>query len=226
MPKKSILSFQTFDDKQSAHYLADHWPNGRLVAKKHQSNSTIFKFIKSLAVWIQDFTGNLFTLVKNRDIDQADEYLLEWEESVKIPKEIPRRDALEGRREAVKCLTRKIPVYNIDDGTVDIRTTFEEYIRCLTGISVTIRTAQVSGVGSNFPLIFAVPFGNPTASGNFHFIISVLVDGEQANNFFPLPFAVNFFNPTIPVATQELLDKILNRIIPSFCRWTYEAVTA
>lgn len=225
MPK-SINSFQTFNEDQSAHYLADHWPKGKLTGKRHQSDSVIYRFILSLSTFIRIFIGDLFILVRNRDIDKAEELLPEWEESVKIPEEIPRRDTLEGRREAVKCLISKIPVYNIDDGNVNIKTTFEDHVRCLTGIDISIRTSQVSGTGSQFPMAFPFNFGIGSPIGAFVFIIEVPVPGAPANNSFPLPFPVQFFTPKVPDATMELLDLILDRVIPSFCRWEYEAVTS
>lgn len=225
MPK-SLISFQTFNDDESAHYLADHWPKGKLTGKRHDSSSVIYKFILSLATFIKIFTGDLFTLVKNRDISKAEELLEEWETSVKIPDEIPSRDTLSGRREAVECLISKIPVYNIDNGVVSEKSTFEHYIECLTGIEVTIRTAQVDGDGSQFPLVFPFQFGIGSAIGGFLWIIEVPVSGDAANNFFPLPFPVQFFTPSVPQATMELLDTILERVVPSFCRWEYEAVTS
>lgn len=225
MPNKSIESFKPFNEKDSTYYLSDHWPNGNLTGKRNDSSSVMYKFIKCLAYIIKLFTGDLYVLVKNRDIDQTEELLENWETSVKIPEEIPRRDTLTGRREAVKCLISKIPVYNIDNGIVDIRTTYAHYIKCLSGIDVTVRTGRIApGMGSTFPLTFAVPFGDPTPTGNFHFIISVPVEGIPANNIFPLLFPVSFFNPVVPDNIQNLLDIILERIIPSFCRWTYEAI--
>lgn len=222
--KKSLLSFQSFSDDESAHYLADHWPKGKLTGRRHEHSSVMYKFIKSIASWIRIFSGDLFNFLKNMDIRQTEELLPEWETSVKIPEEIPRRDTIEGRRDAVECLIRKIPVYNIDDGVVDEKTTFENYICCLTGLEVSIRTARVEGDGSQFPLAFPFKFGIGSAIGNFLFIIEVPVAGAPANNTFPLPFPVQFFTPTIPQATMELLDTILERVIPSFCRWEYEAI--
>jgi hypothetical protein len=221
---KTITDFQTFTDTQSEHYLADHWPTGKLTGKRHFSNSVIYKFILSLSTFVKITIGDIFILAKNRDISQADELLIEWEKSVKIPEVIPRRSTLAGRREAVECLVRKIPVYNIDDGIVNIKTTFSEYVRCLTGIDVEVRTAQVEGSGASFSLEFPVFFGLGGGVGSFLFIVGVPVVGAPANNVFPLEFAVSFFNPTIPDATIELLDLVLDRVIPSFCRWEYEVI--
>ena len=223
---KSILSFQPLNEEQSTHYLADHYPKGRLWAKRHVKDTVFYNFILTLSTVFKIFFGDLFNLVKNRDIDQADELLLEWEESVGIPEHISRRDTIEGRREAVKCKKSKIPVYNIDNGIVPVETTFENYVKCLTGIEIEIRTAQVEGNGSEFPMEFPVTFGIGSAIGNLYFIVGVPVVGDFANNFFPMPFPINFFDPSVPDATVELLDLILDDVIPSFCYWVYEAIPA
>ena len=70
---KGIIDFQPFNEDESASYLADHWPIGKLTSKKYVKGSIVYKFIKSLASWILNFSGDLFSLVKNRDIDQAEE---------------------------------------------------------------------------------------------------------------------------------------------------------
>ena len=221
---KSILSFQPLNESQSMHYAADHYPKGRLWSKRHVKDTIIYNFILVLSTVFKLFFGSLFTLVKNRDINQADELLEEWEKSVRIPEHIPRRDTIEGRREAVMCKKSKIPVYNIDNGIVPIESTFEHYVKCLTGIEIDIRTAQVEGTGSIFPMEFPIEFGIGAASGGFVFIVGVPVVGDFANNFFPMPFPINFFDPKVPDATIELLDLILDDVIPSFCYWVYEAI--
>lgn len=224
MPNKSIVSFQQINDDQSARYLANHYPTGKLTGKRFNITSVIYKFILCIATFIKVTIGDIYILAKNRDLDQAEELLERWETSVKIPLEIPRLETLEERRAAVKCLISKKPVYNINNGIVDECTTFEHYILCLTGMIVTIKTAQVEGSGSVFPMEFAVNFGLGGAAGSFLFIIEVPVVGAAPNNFFSMPFPVQFFEPSVPSATIELLDKILDRVIPSFCRWVYEAV--
>ena len=221
---KSILSFQPLTEEQTQHYSADHYPKGRLWAKRHVKDTIIYNFILTISTVFKIFFGDLFTLVKNRDIDQADELLTEWETSVRIPEHIPRLDTIEARRAAIKCKKSKIPVYNIDDGIVPIETTFENYVKCLTEIEVEIRTAQVEGAGSEFPIEFPIEFGIGAAIGSFVFIIGVPVIGDDANNFFPMPFPINFFPPSVPDATVELLDLILDDVIPSFMYWVYEAI--
>lgn len=221
---KSILSFQPLNESQSEHYVADHYPKGRLWSKRHVKDAIIYNYILTLSTVFKLFFGDLFNLVKNRDISQASDLLEEWETSVRIPEHIPRLDTIECRRAAVKCKKSKIPVYNIDNGVVPIESTFENYVKCLTGIEIEIRTAQVDGTGSVFPMEFPVEFGVGAAVGSFTFIVGVPVGGDFANNFFPMPFPINFFDPKVPDATIELLDLILDDVIPSFCYWVYEAI--
>ncbi len=221
---KSITSFQPLTEDQTTHYVADHYPKGRLWAKRHVKNTIIYNFILTISTVFKIFFGDLFALVKNRDINQANELLEEWEASVRIPEHIPRRDTIEGRREAIFCKKSKIPVYNIDNGIVPIESTFEEYVRCLTGIEIEIRTSQVEGTGSVFPMEFPIEFGIGAAIGSFVFIIGVPVVGDDANNFFPMLFPINFFDPSVPDAIVELLDLILGDVIPSFMYWVYEAI--
>lgn len=221
---KKITDFNNFKDDDSARYLANHWPEGKLFARKLDNTSVIYKFIKSIASFIQIITGQIHTLAKNRDIQKAYELLEEWETSVGIPEQIPRLSTLADRRNAVQCLYSKIPVYNLDNKVgIDPCTTIENYILCLTGIDVTIRTGQVPD-GSEFPIGFPITFGITATYGNFLFIIGVEVVGASANNSFPLPFPVSFFDPQVPQATMELLDKVLERVIPSFGYWIYEPI--
>jgi len=222
--KKSIRDYQYFREDEAQNYLAEHWPKGKLTAKRFKGGSKIYDYIKALARFITYISSQVFIFAQERDIQKADVYLEDWEKSVKIPEEIPRRSTIEGRREAVECLISKVPVYNIDNGVVPEETTFEYYVKCLTGIEVNIRTAKIDGAGSQFPWSFPVQFGIGAPIGNFLFVIEVPVAGNTSNNFFPLSFPVSFFTPVIPQATIELLDQVLDRVIPSFCRWDYEAI--
>lgn len=225
MAKKTILSFQNFTDDESARYLANHYPKGRLTSKRFTKGTVLHQYIRSLSIIIKTIIGDLFVLVKNRDIQKADELLEYWETSVGIPDQLQRRDSIAGRRDAVQCLISKIPVYNIENGVVDEKTTFEYYVKCLTGLNIEIRTAKISnGKGSDFPQEFPITFGYTSALGNLIFLIGVEVQGAPANNFFPLPFPVQFFDPKIPDATIERLDAVLERVIPACSYWIYEPI--
>ena len=159
----------------------------------------------------------------NWNINKTEELLPEWEESAKLPERYPLRETLADRREAVKRLISKVPVYNVRDGsqTVDDYTTFERYVEIMTGITVTIENGRTAG--AEFPLDFPFFFGTDFFDALFHFFIKVPVPGEPTNNDFPLDFPIVFFNPIIPDATIELLTKVLEDVIPAYCSFEFEA---
>ena len=219
----AIRSFKPYSDTEAARYLASHYPKGKLTAKRYLAGSVLNNLIVGCARFVSIVMGQIFDLAKNRDIDQADELLPEWEESVGVPEQIPRRDDLDGRREAVRRLRSKVPVYNIQSGdrVVDAYTTIEEFVRLTTGEVITISKSEV---GSSFPVSFPIQFSFTGGRVNFFLIIGVLVEGTPANNQFPLTFPMSFFDPSVPEATQDKIDKALEKVVPSFMDWTYQAI--
>lgn len=224
---KSIKSYKSFNDDQAQNYLAQGYPKGKFFANVYDKAKNIYKFILSNSVWIKVITGQLFTLAKNRDIDQVDELLLEWEASVKVPERYPVRDTIENRRIALKRLISKVPVYNIRSTTVtvDDDTTIENYIEEVLGETVEIESAGNQTTTSSFPAPFPIVFGIPYAKRQLLLIVKVDVGGGAANNQFPLPFPVQFFDAMVPDATQDLIDLALEDTVPSYQNWEYEILT-
>lgn len=220
---KAVRDFRPYNDEQAQRYLASHWPKGKMTAKRYLRGAVLHDLLVGLARFVGIVMGQIFDLAKNRDIDKADELLPEWETSVGIPEQIPRRGTLAGRREAVRRLRSKVPVYNIQSGdrVVDDYTTFEEFVRLTTGEIITITKPEV---GSSFPISFPISFSFTNGTNNLFLIIGVEVDGSAQNNDFPIPFPFSFFEPVVPDATQELIDKALEKVVPSFMDWGYEAV--
>ena len=210
---KSILSFQPLTETQTEHYAADHYPKGRLWAKRHVKNTIIYNFILTISTVFKLFFGDLFTLVKNRDIDQVSELLEEWETSVRIPEQVPRTETVDSRRIAVKRLKSKIPVYNQEDTGAGIQTTFQQYLRDLTGISeLTVVTLA----------------DRPQATGAItdHFIFMVGVPSSFAEtNKFPLPFAIIFADGLISSELRNTIDILMERVVPSFGMWGYFVIS-
>lgn len=225
MAKKKLSDFTYLDDNESQNYLASHWPNGKLTAKRFVSSSIIYKFIKSLAVFIKIFTGQIFEIAKNINIRKADSLIEEWEDSVKIPEVISRRNTIEGRREAVEKLISKRPVYNIQNKEgIDINTTYEEFVRCTTGIEIEIEMAYENGFTLEFPFTFPATFGLTEEYLASIFVIKVPIEGSTQNNIFTMTFPVSFFEPEIPQETKDILDKALSRVIPAYAVWIYQVV--
>jgi hypothetical protein len=222
---KSIKSFKSFSDKQSQNYLAQGYPKGKMFANIYDAGKNIYKYILSLSTWIKVVTGQIFIIAKNRDIDQVDELLPEWEASVKLPERYPILDTIEKRRIALKRLISKVPVYNLRNGTIDDDTTIENYIEKVLDLTVEIDSAGGDLTTSSFPADFPIIFGIPYAKRQLLLKVKVDIGGGAANNQFPLPFPVQFFNATIPDATRDLLDLALEDTVPSYQNWEYEILT-
>ena len=96
-------------------------------ANRFDSDFPEYKFILCIATFIKVVSSQIFQLMTNWNINKTEELLPEWEESAKLPERYPLRETLADRREAVKRLISKVPVYNVRDGsqTVDDYTTFE-----------------------------------------------------------------------------------------------------
>jgi uncharacterized protein YmfQ (DUF2313 family) len=222
---KSFNSFKKFNDSQSQKYLAQSMPKGKLTANRFDSTSWIYKLLLCLSMPIKIVSGLIEDLVRNVNIDTANELLENWETSVKIPELIPRLTDVEGRRNAVKRKVSKYPVFQLANYTsFNEYSTFENYIYIMTGLQIEIERATDRPSPSAFPFTFPMVFVISEGRRNFLFYIKVGVEGSAANNQFPLPFPVSFFDPAIPTATEELLDKVLGDIFPTYCGWVYEVM--
>jgi hypothetical protein len=222
---KKIKSFRAFNDEQSQNYNAQGYPKGKMFANIYDKSKNIYKYVLSLATWIKVVTGQLFILAKNRDIDQVDELLPEWETSVKLPERYPILDTIEKRRIALKRLVSKIPVYNIRSGGVDDDTTIENYIEKVLDLIVEIESAGETSTTSTFPCPFPIIFGIPYAKRQLLLIVKVDIGGGLANNQFPLPFPVQFFDAEVPDATKDLLNLALEDTVPSYQNWEFDILT-
>jgi len=219
---KKINDYKSLNDEQSQNYYADHTPKGKLLANRFDLDSPMYKLILCLATFIKIVTSQIEVLIKNWNINKTEELLSEWEADAKIPERFPRRETLADRREAVKRLISRVPVYNIRDSeqTVNDYTTFERYIEIMTGITVEITNGDT--VGASFPLQFPVVFGAEFYGSLSHFTIKVPGEGQPPNNFFPLPFPVIFFNPGLAQAQIDLLTRVVEEIIPAYCSYEFE----
>lgn len=218
---KRISDFQAFDDAQSQNFLASHAPKGRLFGRKYREGSIIYRLFLCLSTFVKTVTGQAETLTRNLDSGQAAELLEEWESALGIPDKYPRRDTISGRREAVWRKRSKVPVYNVQtQGSAPLDTTIEEYVRKMTGINITISFLDRE---STFPNPFPIEFFLSGGTNRLYYVISVPVEGSSINNAFPIPFPASFFEPQVPQAVQDLLDIVLDDVIPSCGDWTYVA---
>lgn len=220
---KNIDSFKSFSDERSQNYLSQSFPKGKMFSNLYDIARNIYNFVLCLSQFIKVVTGQLFTLAKNRDIDQTEELLTEWEMSVKLSERFPTLETLALRRIAVKRLISKIPVYNLrpyddDDFTI------EKYIKDVTNIDVEIENLAGQTTTSDFPILFPIVFGLSYAARLMLLNVKVDTGAIPENNEFPIPFPVGFFIPTVPETTQELLSKALGDVVPTYHNWQFEVL--
>lgn len=247
MAYKSPVSFLPFTDAQAENYLSTCMPPGKLTAKRYDSTSNLYNLLYCLADFIKQISIQFYTFVKNLNINTAVELLPELEASVGIPTLIPRipqgsmtlSQWYTARQNAVAQLKSKIPVYNIasvynigPNGTYtlvpngwkgDIRTTFENYVYVLTGITISISIGN--NTSSSFPLSFPFSFATPYWQLPLIWTINVHGITIAGNNSFPFTFPGVFgTSTTIPAATQALLTTVLERVIPSYIAYSFLGV--
>jgi hypothetical protein len=254
MAFKNIGSFTPMTDTQAEQYFATHLPKGRLTARRYDNTSNLYKLIYVLADFAKQVSMQIYQFIYNLNILMSDVLLPNWEAAVGIPNVIPRLNNNPGsplsastnaqiitaRQQAVLQLISKIPVIDIQNANWkgNLKTTVEQYVLNLTGISVTIIAGVISGQTNMFTsaggILFVSPSGilfQPSFNvQNMNWIINVHVGaGAVPNNTFTgtplaLTFPVLFFSASVPLWEQQLLTLVLQNVIPSFCSFSFNSI--
>lgn len=219
---KGLINFNSFNDTQSENYLASNLPKGKFWANRFDSDSVLYKLLKSLAIFISMITDQIFRLVNNFTIDNIDELITEWQDSVKLNESFPQMMSLTDKRNQIKRLISKIPVYNIRGyRSVNDYTTFESYIKLTTGYDVEILPGSLAPLTSAFPIVFPIIFSSNAVKRTFILIIMPLIKGGVINNHFPISFPITFFNSGLTPELERAINNALIKIIPSHMGWYF-----
>jgi hypothetical protein len=218
---KKLNDYVTMTDKEAQTYLANLFPSGKLFGNKHDPDTNIYKYILCLSTFVKIVSGQVYDFLRNLDANQIDSLMTEYEESLKLSERFARRSTIEDRRTAVKRLKSKIPVYNVDDGLVNIQTTIENFVSAVTGIVIEAEGQYSTVSTSAFTIDFPVQFGSPATTRRFTLTVRVDTGGDLANNIFPLPFPVRFFDDDITETLRAILDNVLDEVVPAFMAWEY-----
>ena len=253
MAFKNIGTFTPLTDTQAGQYLATALPKGRLTARRYDSTSNLYKLLYVLADFVKQITMQIYQFIYNLNILMSDALLPNWESAVGIPNIIPRLNnnfgsplqsytnaqIISARQQAVLTLISKIPVINMQSTgfTGKLNTTIEQYVYNLTGISINITAGVLSGQTNLFTspngILFISPSGflfQPSFNvQNFNWVINVHVGGTSPNNTFTgsplaLTFPVQFLVSAIQLWEQQLLQLVLQNVVPSFCTFTFNAI--
>lgn len=195
------MLFKQHTKEEQATSLAQFMPNGRVFGNKHDSNSTLFKFIMGLACELFRVEEQMNLIAFEHDINTTTQFIDEWESAVGIPDAcLSGTGTLEERRSAILVKMAKMNVTTLQD-FVDLADEF--------GLSVTITPGAEAGL---FPMTFPFILFDSPKQARF----TMVVDFPTVLDIFPYTFPFTFGDGSIAV-----VKCLFNRIKPAMVRIIY-----
>jgi uncharacterized protein YmfQ (DUF2313 family) len=185
--------FEPLPQETQGEMLAKHMPTGKAWEACFDDSTFMGKLVKGLAQEIYRLQLLIKKAIDERDINQTEDLISEWEKSVGIPD---------------LCFTNTVTIAERRNQVLQKFSNFQgaqtatDLIRIAAsfGITVTIETGAV------FPLMFPIVF---SADSKNHTIV-VRVSGILAAQTFPLPFALPFSK-----GTTNFLKCIFEQLVPA-----------
>ena len=195
----SLSLFDPYSVDDQAIFLASHLPEGRVWEKAFKPDSNIGKLVRALGVEFYRFEVLLGEAVREMDLTQADQMLVEWEQSVGIPDSCFSNNA--------PIATRRLQVSQKFGKFGGVQTN-EDFVRVAGIFGFNVKVSPGSAVGC-FPLQFPIVFFDETRSATHTIIVEIL--GEiTGDEFFPLVFPIPF-----SVGGKSFLECIFNKLAPA-----------
>ena len=177
--KNTLFNPHTVDE--NAFLLASHLPQGALWSNAFKPDSVFGKLVLGLAMEFYRFEVLINKLYGEMDINQANELLIEWEQSVGLPDDcFDTTVPIEQRREQVR---QKFSNF----GGVQKAEDFER-VGAAFGFDLTVTPMSTLGV---FPLSFPIFFMGSAKEAR-HTILVVINGDVSGADTFPLPFPIPF----------------------------------
>lgn len=167
--------------EENAYLLASHFPLGKLWLNAFNPNSAFGKLVLGLAKEFQRFEVLVSKFYKEMDINQTDEMLPEWEESVGLPDDCFSTD--------VPLATRRLQVREkfSNFGGVQLA---EDFVRVGAVFGFDLTVIPYTSIAA-FPLAFPINF--VATSKEVKHTIFVVINGDlSGGDIFPLPFPIPF----------------------------------
>lgn len=201
-----INLFDPYSVDENKLLLASHLPIGRVWQKGFSPDSNVGKFLHGLAAEFYRFQVLCSDIVKEMDINTANDLLIEWERSVGIPDNCFLRQGyktIEERRFEVEQKFSKFGGVQTADDFVRVAAAF--------GITVEVYYGAIGGgLGFpwTFPTIFTSLYADYTEAS--HTIIVLITGTYTTSDTFALPFPIPF--STGPVS---FLQCIFRKLAPA-----------
>ena len=197
--------FDPYSVDENKLLLASHLPIGRAWQKGFSPDSNIGKFLHGLAAEFYRFQVLASDLVKEIDINTANDLLIEWERSVGIPDSCFLRQGYKTIEERRFEVEQKLAKF----GGVQTAADFER-VAAAFGITVKVFYGAAGG-GLTFPWTFPTVFITyADYKEESHTIIVAITEEYTTSDTFALPFPIPF--STGPVS---FLQCIFRKLAPA-----------
>lgn len=202
----TINLFNPYSVDENALLLAAHLPIGRAWERGFSPDSNIGKFLRGLAAEFYRLEVLSSDIVREMDINQTNDLLVEWEKSVGIPDQCFHSldtKTIDERRDAVWQKLSKF-------GGVQ---TSDDFVRVAAAFGITCDVyGGASGWGFAFPLSFPIHFTMSFSSylEASHTIIIEITGTYTSSDTFALPFPIPFSSGPV-----DFLQCIFRKLAPA-----------
>lgn len=200
-----INLFNPYSVDENKLILASHLPIGRVWQRGFSPDSNLGKFLRGLAAEFYRFEVLTSDIVREMDINEANDLIVEWEKSVGIPDTCIDKlnyKTIAARREAVLQKFSKF-------GGIQ---TAEDFVRVAAAFGIMVEVFYgAAGGGIGFPMTFPVVFITyADYTEESHTIIVVITGTYASGDTFALPFPIPFSSGAV-----DFLQCIFRKLAPA-----------
>lgn len=201
----TINLFNPYSVDENALLLAAHLPIGRAWERGFSPDSNLGKFLRGLAAEFYRMEVLSSDIVKEMDLEQANQLLIDWEKSVGIPDSCFSGEGFKTIAERREQVIQKLSKF----GGVQ---TSDDFVRVAAAFGITAEVFYgAAGGGIGFPISFPVVFiSYADYTEESHTIIVVITGTYVTSDTFALPFPIPFSS-----GPQTFLQCIFRKLAPA-----------
>lgn len=193
------LDFSAQDNQTQARLLARHMPDGAVWQNKFNDQSNLGKLIVGLATEYFRISVMIENIMREIDINQTNDLILDWQQSVGIPDAcLPISGTLEEQR---RDILLKLTNY----GGIQTAAEFVA-LAALFGFTASLSNGVANGT---FPLEFEVRFFDSRKSA----VHTIIVDLEESRAVFALDFPIEFTSGVLGI-----IECLFRQLAPANCQ--------
>lgn len=203
MTKLSVFDPYSVDDH--LFMLANHLPIGKVWQAGFKTSSNLGKYLRGLCLEFYRFSVLTSDVVKEFNVFETNQLLVDWEKSVGIPDSCFSAEGFKTITERRQQVEAKLAKF----GGVQTKEDFE-YVASIFGISVQVFYGAAGG-GIGFPITFPTVFiSYADYKEESHTIIVVITGTYVTSDTFALPFPIPFSSGPV-----SFLQCIFRKLAPA-----------